>query len=91
MQEKYTAVITAIVKQKLSTGIISIFDSFQHDLYADPEDIIEIIDQVEQRFEVEFTDSEHFESTSISEIAKIVEKKRPQPMLSSFGGPIYAV
>ncbi len=91
MKEKYIGTILSIVKQQLSTGVMSVYDNFQNDLLADPEDVMEIIEAVEKKFDIEFNDSEHFKSTSVVAIADIVAKKKPESHLASFGGPIYAV
>ena len=89
MPARYKEVVRSIVKKNLGSGIISDFDEFQKDLFADAEDIIEIIDKVEKKFSVEFTDSEHFKAKSIDDICKILSQKNiDNSMIMSFGGVV---
>lgn len=89
MPARYKETVRAIVKQKLGTGIVSDFSDFRRDLLMDAEDIIYIIEYVENEYQVEFTDSEHFDSKSIDDICKILSTKNiTNSMITSFGGII---
>ncbi len=89
MPARYKDTVRSIVKSTLNIGLVSDFDDFQTDRLADPEDIIEIIDEVERIYRVEFSDGEHFRSKSIDTICKILsDKEIDDSMLLSFGGPI---
>jgi len=92
MPARYREKVRAIVKTKLNTGLIQDYDDFQKLHYAEAEDIIEIIDEVEQLYKVEFDDSEHFRCTNIENICKILSQKDiDDTMMLSFGGPCHSI
>lgn len=87
MPERFHSKVTSIVKTKLNSGLISVYDDLAKVYYAEADDMINIIEAVEHEFNVEFDDAEHFRCKSINDICKILATKNiDDSWIMSFGG-----
>ena len=67
--------IAEIVKHELVIGMAHDTDNLVEVHHADAEDMIQIIDEIEREFGIEFNDKEHFDVKSIKDMTEVTLRR----------------